>query len=163
MFWQSAIHRSFAIVDNLGEVSAKAQVIHDFAHAMFWKYFWVILSDLWFVFQIQTVCFDNLGLMLAAILNILCRNSQRFLSSSLLSYLDLHGELWSHFLNDIVFWKLIWFLLRVSGCPRHCFNGFWGFVEFPFFSLTEYLDTSKKTILWFMTPNGQEIPQGPLD
>ncbi|KAJ8645667.1 hypothetical protein MRB53_007415 [Persea americana] len=49
----SAIHRSFAIVDNLGEVSAKA--------------------------QIQTVCFDNLGLMLAAILNILCTNSQRLL------------------------------------------------------------------------------------
>ncbi|XP_058069210.1 protein root UVB sensitive 4-like isoform X4 [Magnolia sinica] len=47
----SAIHRSFAIADNLGEVSAKA--------------------------QIQTVCFDNLGLMLAAILNILCKNSQR--------------------------------------------------------------------------------------
>ncbi|XP_058069209.1 protein root UVB sensitive 4-like isoform X3 [Magnolia sinica] len=48
---KSAIHRSFAIADNLGEVSAKA--------------------------QIQTVCFDNLGLMLAAILNILCKNSQR--------------------------------------------------------------------------------------
>ncbi|RVX08709.1 Protein root UVB sensitive 4 [Vitis vinifera] len=36
----SAVHRSFAIADNLGEVSAKA--------------------------QIQMVCFDNLGLMLAA-------------------------------------------------------------------------------------------------
>ncbi|XP_006851816.2 protein root UVB sensitive 4 isoform X1 [Amborella trichopoda] len=47
----SAIHRSFAIADNLGEVSAKA--------------------------QIQTVCFDNLGLMLAAVLNIVCKNNQR--------------------------------------------------------------------------------------
>ncbi|MQL75033.1 hypothetical protein Taro_007398 [Colocasia esculenta] len=47
----SAIHRSFAIADNLGEVSAKA--------------------------QLQTVCFDNLGLMLAAVLNILCRNNKR--------------------------------------------------------------------------------------
>ena len=28
--------------------------------------------------QIQTVCFDNLGLMLAAVLNILCKNNQRF-------------------------------------------------------------------------------------
>ncbi|KAF3786355.1 root UVB sensitive 4 protein [Nymphaea thermarum] len=48
----SAIHRSFAIADNLGEISAKA--------------------------QIQTVCFDNLGLMLAAVLNLLCKNYQRF-------------------------------------------------------------------------------------
>ncbi|KAJ7973832.1 Protein root UVB sensitive like [Quillaja saponaria] len=47
----SAVHRSFAIADNLGEVSAKA--------------------------QIQTVCFDNLGLMLAAILNMCSGNSQR--------------------------------------------------------------------------------------
>ncbi|XP_031480332.1 protein root UVB sensitive 4 isoform X2 [Nymphaea colorata] len=47
----SAIHRSFAIADNLGEISAKA--------------------------QIQTVCFDNLGLMLAAVLNLLCKNYQR--------------------------------------------------------------------------------------
>ncbi|XP_068660051.1 protein root UVB sensitive 4 isoform X2 [Aristolochia californica] len=47
----SAIHRSFAIADNLGEVSAKA--------------------------QIQTVCFDNVGLLIAAILNILCKSNQR--------------------------------------------------------------------------------------
>ncbi|XP_057984099.1 protein root UVB sensitive 4 isoform X1 [Malania oleifera] len=47
----SAVHRSFAVSDNLGEVSAKA--------------------------QIQTVCFDNIGLMLAALLNILFKNSQR--------------------------------------------------------------------------------------
>ncbi|XP_008790336.2 protein root UVB sensitive 4 isoform X1 [Phoenix dactylifera] len=48
----TAIHRSFAITDNLGEVSAKS--------------------------QIQTVCFDNLGLLLAALLNILCKINQRF-------------------------------------------------------------------------------------
>lgn len=29
-------------------------------------------------FQIQTVCFDNLGLLLAALLNMLFKNSQRF-------------------------------------------------------------------------------------
>lgn len=27
LYWQTAIHRSFALADNLGEVSAKAQVI----------------------------------------------------------------------------------------------------------------------------------------
>lgn len=48
----SAIHKSFAIADNLGEVSAKS--------------------------QIQSVCFDNLGLLLAALLNILCKTNQRF-------------------------------------------------------------------------------------
>ncbi|CAA6657753.1 unnamed protein product [Spirodela intermedia] len=48
----SAIHRSFAIADNLGEVSAKA--------------------------QLQTVCFDNLGLVLAGLLNVLGRNNRRF-------------------------------------------------------------------------------------
>ncbi|KAL0461495.1 UNVERIFIED_CONTAM: protein root UVB sensitive 4 [Sesamum latifolium] len=48
----SAVHRSFAIGDNLGEVSAKA--------------------------QIQTVCFDNVGLLLAATFNILFRNKQSF-------------------------------------------------------------------------------------
>lgn len=48
----TAVHRSFAVADNLGEVSAKG--------------------------QIQTVCFDNLGLMLAAALNILLRNNARF-------------------------------------------------------------------------------------
>ncbi|KAK1315892.1 hypothetical protein QJS10_CPA05g01554 [Acorus calamus] len=47
----SAIHRSFAVADNLGEVSAKSQV--------------------------QTVCFDNVGLMLAALMNMLCKNNQR--------------------------------------------------------------------------------------
>ncbi|WCJ31027.1 Protein root UVB sensitive 4 [Euphorbia peplus] len=50
----SAVHRSFAIADNLGEVSAKS--------------------------QIQTVCFDNLGLMLAATLNMLFKNNQRLLA-----------------------------------------------------------------------------------
>nr|CAD1837987.1 unnamed protein product [Ananas comosus var. bracteatus] len=48
----SAIHRSFAIGDNLGEVSAKS--------------------------QIQTVCFDNFGLLLAALLNLLCKSNQSF-------------------------------------------------------------------------------------
>ncbi|KAL0396667.1 UNVERIFIED_CONTAM: protein root UVB sensitive 4 [Sesamum calycinum] len=47
----SAVHRSFAIADNVGEVSAKA--------------------------QIQTVCSDNVGLLLAATFNILFRNNQR--------------------------------------------------------------------------------------
>ncbi|KAK9129993.1 hypothetical protein Sjap_010480 [Stephania japonica] len=67
----SAVHRSFAIADNLGEVSAKAQV--------------------------QTVCFDNLGLLLAALLNMLCKNSQRlqaglpFLLYPLFSAVDLFG------------------------------------------------------------------------
>ncbi|KAF5932096.1 hypothetical protein HYC85_028267 [Camellia sinensis] len=51
----TAVHRSFAVADNLGEVSAKA--------------------------QIQTVCFDSLGLMLAAALNILFRNNLRFQAS----------------------------------------------------------------------------------
>ncbi|XP_015890090.2 protein root UVB sensitive 4 isoform X1 [Ziziphus jujuba] len=50
----SAVHRSFAIADNLGEVSAKS--------------------------QIQTVCFDNLGLLLAASLNMLLKNNQRLLA-----------------------------------------------------------------------------------
>ncbi|KAL8528620.1 hypothetical protein ACS0TY_006170 [Phlomoides rotata] len=49
----TAVHKSFAISDNLGEVSAKA--------------------------QIQTVCFDNVGLLLAATFNILLRNNQRLL------------------------------------------------------------------------------------
>ncbi|KAG7641801.1 Root UVB sensitive family [Arabidopsis suecica] len=47
----SAVHRSFAVADNLGEVSAKA--------------------------QIQTVCFDNLGLLLAVLLNMLFQHNQR--------------------------------------------------------------------------------------
>ncbi|CAM8902117.1 unnamed protein product [Rhodiola kirilowii] len=47
----SAVHQSFAIADNIGEVSAKS--------------------------QIQTVTFDNLGLLLAALLNILCKNNER--------------------------------------------------------------------------------------
>ncbi|KAF5186760.1 root UVB sensitive like [Thalictrum thalictroides] len=46
----SAVHRSFAGADNLCELSAKS--------------------------QIQTVCFDNLGLMLAALLNMPCKNNQ---------------------------------------------------------------------------------------
>ncbi|KAA8547276.1 hypothetical protein F0562_003860 [Nyssa sinensis] len=67
----SAVHRSFAIADNLGEVSAKA--------------------------QIQSVCFDNLGLMLAAVLNILFKNSQRlqaglpFVVYPIFSAIDLFG------------------------------------------------------------------------
>ncbi|XP_059598651.1 protein root UVB sensitive 4 isoform X2 [Vitis vinifera] len=68
---KSAVHRSFAIADNLGEVSAKA--------------------------QIQMVCFDNLGLMLAAVLNILCKNNQRLLAGlpfvvyPIFSAIDLFG------------------------------------------------------------------------
>ncbi|KAM1062979.1 hypothetical protein EV1_026982 [Malus domestica] len=67
----SAVHRSFAIADNLGEVSAKA--------------------------QIQTVCFDNLGLLLAALLNMLFKNNQRlqtvlpFLVYPIFSAIDLLG------------------------------------------------------------------------
>lgn len=60
--YQTAVHKSFAVSDNLGEVSAKA--------------------------QIQTVCFDNLGLLLAALLNIMLRNNQRFKLSFLLLLLD---------------------------------------------------------------------------
>lgn len=47
----SAIHQSFAVADNLGDVSAKS--------------------------QIQTVCFDNIGLALAACFNLLCKNNPR--------------------------------------------------------------------------------------
>ncbi|KAK9670701.1 hypothetical protein RND81_13G219100 [Saponaria officinalis] len=67
----TAVHRSFALADNLGEVSAKA--------------------------QIQTVCFDNLGLLLAASLNLICRNNQRlqaglpFVVYPIFSAIDLCG------------------------------------------------------------------------
>ncbi|XP_059283137.1 protein root UVB sensitive 4 isoform X2 [Lycium ferocissimum] len=67
----TAVHRSFAIADNLGEVSAKE--------------------------QIQTVCFDNLGLMLAAALNILFANNPSlqaglpFVMYPIFSVLDLFG------------------------------------------------------------------------
>nr|XP_011465444.1 PREDICTED: protein root UVB sensitive 4 [Fragaria vesca subsp. vesca] len=67
----SAVHRSFAIADNLGELSAKA--------------------------QIQTVCFDNLGLLLAALLNMLLKNNPRLQTSlpfviyPIFSALDLCG------------------------------------------------------------------------
>ncbi|XP_052197502.1 protein root UVB sensitive 4 isoform X2 [Diospyros lotus] len=67
----TAVHRSFAVADNLGEVSAKS--------------------------QIQTVCFDNLGLMLAAALNILLRNHERlqaglpFIVYPIFSAVDLIG------------------------------------------------------------------------
>ncbi|KAL9229577.1 hypothetical protein vseg_005028 [Gypsophila vaccaria] len=67
----TAIHRSFALADNLGEVSAKG--------------------------QIQTVCFDNLGLLLAASLNVVCRNNQRlqaglpFVVYPIFSAIDLYG------------------------------------------------------------------------
>ncbi|XP_075653426.1 protein root UVB sensitive 4-like isoform X1 [Castanea sativa] len=71
LFKQTAIRRSFAIADNLGEVSAKA--------------------------QIQTVCFDNLGLLLAAVLNILLKNNQSlqaglpFVIYPIFSAVDLFG------------------------------------------------------------------------
>ncbi|CAH9068970.1 unnamed protein product [Cuscuta europaea] len=67
----TAVHRSFAMYDNLGEISAKA--------------------------QIQLMCFDNLGLMLAAVLNILCRYNPRlqaglpFVLYPIFSALDLIG------------------------------------------------------------------------
>ncbi|GAB4848918.1 hypothetical protein Ancab_003730 [Ancistrocladus abbreviatus] len=67
----SAVHRSFATADNLGEVSAKA--------------------------QIQTVCFDNLGVLLAALFNVMCKNSQRlqtgllFVAYPIFSAIDLFG------------------------------------------------------------------------
>ncbi|KAJ6740219.1 PROTEIN ROOT UVB SENSITIVE 4 [Salix purpurea] len=67
----SSVHRSFAIADNIGEVSAKA--------------------------QIQTVCFDNFGLMLAALLNMLLKNNQRLLAGlpffvyPIFSVFDLYG------------------------------------------------------------------------
>ncbi|RDX74292.1 Protein root UVB sensitive 4, partial [Mucuna pruriens] len=48
---RSAVHQSFAIGDNLGEISAKA--------------------------QIQTVCFDILGLMLAVLVNLGIENHRR--------------------------------------------------------------------------------------
>ncbi|XP_028799198.1 protein root UVB sensitive 4 isoform X2 [Neltuma alba] len=48
---RSAVLQSFAVADNLGEISAKA--------------------------QIQTVCFDNLGLLLAALLNMLFESYPR--------------------------------------------------------------------------------------
>ena len=37
-----------------------------------------LYNNFWNGIQIQTVCFDNLGLLLAAILNILLKNNQRF-------------------------------------------------------------------------------------
>ncbi|CAN1299720.1 Protein root UVB sensitive 4 [Linum perenne] len=49
----SAVHRSFAVADNLGEISAKA--------------------------QIQSVCFDTLGLLFAATLDTLFKNNQTLL------------------------------------------------------------------------------------
>ncbi|KNA23969.1 hypothetical protein SOVF_020400 isoform B [Spinacia oleracea] len=67
----TAVHRSFALADNLGEVSAKA--------------------------QIQTVCFDNLGLLLAASLNIMFKNNERlqaglpFVVYPIFSAIDLCG------------------------------------------------------------------------
>ncbi|XP_074294457.1 protein root UVB sensitive 4-like isoform X2 [Silene latifolia] len=67
----TAVHRSFALADNVGEVSAKA--------------------------QIQTVCFDTLGLLLAASLNLISRNNQRlqvglpFVVYPIFSAIDLCG------------------------------------------------------------------------
>ncbi|KAL5704992.1 Protein root UVB sensitive 4 [Ranunculus cassubicifolius] len=48
---RTAVHRSFAVAGNICEISAKA--------------------------QIQTVCFDTLGLTLAAVLNLLCKKNHR--------------------------------------------------------------------------------------
>ncbi|KAK7338921.1 hypothetical protein VNO77_19555 [Canavalia gladiata] len=68
---RSAVHQSFAIGDNLGEISAKA--------------------------QIQTVCFDILGLMLAALVNLCMENHQRqqaglqFFIYPFFSAMDLFG------------------------------------------------------------------------
>ncbi|CAO2828264.1 unnamed protein product [Amaranthus hypochondriacus] len=67
----TAVHRSFALADNMGEVSAKA--------------------------QIQTVCFDNLGLVLAASLNVMFKNNERlqaglpFVVYPIFSAIDLCG------------------------------------------------------------------------
>ncbi|XP_074296577.1 protein root UVB sensitive 4-like [Silene latifolia] len=67
----TAVHRSFALADNVGEVSAKA--------------------------QIQTVCFDTLGLLLATSLNVVSRNNQRlqvglpFVVYPIFSAIDLWG------------------------------------------------------------------------
>lgn len=67
----TAVHKSFAVADNLGEVSAKA--------------------------QIQTVCFDNLGLVLAAVMNMAIKNNQSlqaalpFLVYPIFTALDLFG------------------------------------------------------------------------
>ncbi|XP_021725448.1 protein root UVB sensitive 4-like isoform X1 [Chenopodium quinoa] len=67
----TAVHRSFALADNLGEVSAKA--------------------------QIQTVCFDNLGLLLAALINVMLKNNERlqaglpFVVYPIFSAIDLCG------------------------------------------------------------------------
>lgn len=68
---RSAVHQSFAKADNLGEISAKA--------------------------QIQTVCFDILGLMLAALVNMWIGNHQRpqaglhFFVYPLFAFMDLFG------------------------------------------------------------------------
>ncbi|PIA52424.1 hypothetical protein AQUCO_01000355v1 [Aquilegia coerulea] len=67
----SSVHRSFAVGDNLCEISAKA--------------------------QIQTVCFDNLGLILAALLNYLCRNNQRFFFST--QFIRIHHDMWAIYKN----------------------------------------------------------------
>jgi hypothetical protein len=40
LFKQTAVHRSFAIADNLGEVSAKAQVCCNFSHHVTFIFFW---------------------------------------------------------------------------------------------------------------------------
>ncbi|KAL4568659.1 hypothetical protein LXL04_024274 [Taraxacum kok-saghyz] len=67
----TAVHRSFAVADNIGEVSAKA--------------------------QIQQVCFDNLGLILAAFINIMIKNNQRlqaglpFVVYPIFTAIDLYG------------------------------------------------------------------------
>lgn len=46
------------------------------------------------------------------------RIAKGFLSSSLLYYLILHNEVGCDFLNDIVLWKVIWFFLCITGCPK---------------------------------------------
>jgi len=79
--FQSAVHRSFALADNLGEVSAKAQVCINAKDHCLVDIPPIKPADVSFGFQIQTVCFDNLGLLLAASLNVICKNNQRFVFS----------------------------------------------------------------------------------
>lgn len=79
---QSAVHRSFAVADNLGEVSAKAQVSFEKKPTQVFYCLYHIHDLILFVnSQIQTVCFDNLGLLLAVLLNMLFQNNQRLVDS----------------------------------------------------------------------------------
>jgi hypothetical protein len=78
----SAVHRSFAVADNLGEVSAKAQVSLTNLLELFYHLYHTHGLILFVTFQIQTVCFDNLGLLLAVLLNMLFQHNQRLAQSS---------------------------------------------------------------------------------